>query len=171
MKKLLIHCLAIGLLFSCQQIDDADVVAEETSAVQEESREAEVESLFDSIRAAKLGADQYGMRKYVMAFLKRGPNRELDSVYAAQLQAAHMQNIGKMAEAGKLALAGPFYGDGDLRGIYIFAVDNIEEAKALTESDPAIQAGSLEMELIEWYGSAGLMEVNEIHKTISKIFI
>ena len=46
-----------------------------------------------------------------------------------------------------------------------------EEAEALTNTDPAIQAGSLVMELIPWYGSAALMEVNEIHGKIAKINI
>ena len=104
-----------------------------------------------------------------MAFLKKGPNRPTDSLRAAELQAAHMANIGRMAEEGKLALAGPFFGDGELRGIYIFNVESIEEAEALTTSDPAIQAGSLVMELKEWYGSAGVMAINEIHPTLAKI--
>ena len=73
-----------------------------------------------------------------------------------------------MAEAGQLALAGPFFGDGDLRGIYIFNVETLEEADSLTNTDPAIQAGSLEMELMEWYGSAGLMAVNEVHASLQK---
>ncbi|MEL6255338.1 MAG: YciI family protein [Bacteroidota bacterium] len=123
---------------------------------------------FDQALAEKYGADEYGMKKYVMAFLKKGPNRELDSLKATELQAAHMANIGRMAEAGKLVLAGPFLGDGDLRGIYIFDVPSIEEAKALTESDPAIQAGSLVMELKEWYGSAAVTGINEVHPKLSK---
>jgi len=124
--------------------------------------------IYDSVAAKKYGADDYGMKKYVMAFLKRGPNRELDSAKAAELQMAHLKNIDRMAEEGKLVLAGPFFGKGDLRGIYIFNVSSIEEAEQLTNSDPAIQAGSLEMELMEWYGSAALMEVNDLHKTLSK---
>lgn len=123
---------------------------------------------YDSARAARYGADDYGMRKYVMAFLKKGPNRPADSVKAAELQAAHMANIGRMAQEGKLALAGPFFGDGELRGIYIFNVESIEEAEALTNTDPAVQAGSLVMELKEWYGSAGVMVINEIHPTLAK---
>ena len=63
----------------------------------------------------------------------------------------------------------PFYGnDDDLKGIYIFNVETIEEAEALTNSDPAIKAGSLRMELKKWYGSAALLEVNQIHKTLTK---
>ncbi len=50
-------------------------------------------------------------------------------------------------------------------GIYIFNVETVKEAKKLTETDPVIIFGSLVMELKPWYGSAALMEVNEIHKT------
>lgn len=121
---------------------------------------------YDSLAAEKFGADQYGMKKYVMAFLKKGPNRDLESDKAA-LQKAHLENIFKMAEGGKLVLAGPFLDEGDLRGIYIFNVESVEEAEKLTRTDPAILAGSLVMELKEWYGSAALMAVNDIHKTLS----
>ena len=121
--------------------------------------------MYDSVKAAEYGADEYGMKKYVMAFLKRGPNRDLDSADAVKLQMAHMDNIGRMAEAGKLVLAGPFFGAGEIRGIYIFNVRSLKEAEDLTNTDPAIQAGSLVMELKEWYGSAGIMAVTDIHKT------
>ncbi|MEM9548260.1 MAG: YciI family protein [Bacteroidota bacterium] len=123
---------------------------------------------FDSLRAIKAGADQYGMKQYVMAFLKRGPNRDRSKEEADKLQRAHLDNISRLAEEGKLVLAGPFLAEGDLRGIYIFDVQTVEEAKALTETDPAIQEGSLAMELIPWYGSAALTEIGDIHEKIAK---
>lgn len=123
---------------------------------------------YNDSKAKQYGADEYGMKKYVIAFLKSGPNRESDPVKAQELQKAHLNNIGKMAEAGKLVVAGPFLDNGDLRGIYIFNVETIEEARKLTETDPAIISGSLIMELKPWYGSAALMEVNAIHMTLSK---
>ncbi len=129
------------------------------------------ELTYDSLRAAKCGADDYGMKKYVLAFLEKGPNRPTDPAKAQELQMAHMANIDRLAEEGKLAVAGPFFGDGDLRGLYIFNVMSIEEAEELTNTDPAIQSGSLKMDLKEWYGSAALMEVNDIHKVISKNMI
>ncbi|PHL00555.1 hypothetical protein CGL56_04640 [Neolewinella marina] len=103
------------------------------------------------------------MRPYVMALLKAGPNRSSDSTAAAELQRAHMANIDRLAEEGKLVLAGPFLDDGDLRGIYVFDVATVEEARELTATDPAIAAGSLVMELHPWYGSAGLMGLNDLH--------
>lgn len=123
---------------------------------------------FNAELADELGADNYGMKQYVMAFLKAGPNRTMDQAEAMAIQRAHLDNIRKMAENGDLIVAGPFMDRGEIRGIYIFDVPTVEEARALTETDPAIQAGSLEMELHPWYGSAALMKVNEIHSTISK---
>jgi hypothetical protein len=76
---------------------------------------------FDSALARRLGADRIGMKVYVMAFLKKGPNRNQDSVEAAKLQAAHLAHIGRMAEEGSLVLAGrlvmelhPWYGSAAL---------------------------------------------------------
>ncbi|MHC1704868.1 MAG: YciI family protein [Tenuifilaceae bacterium] len=129
---------------------------------------AETQSVYDSTLAKKLGADDLGMRKYVMAFLKRGTVKIADSTERMNLQMAHLKNIQKMADEGKLVIAGPFLDDQEIRGIYIFNVETIDEAKALTETDPAIIAGTLVMDLHPWYGSAGLMEINTIHSKIQK---
>lgn len=119
--------------------------------------------------AKQLGADDYGMKMYVMAFLKAGPNRNHSKAEAAELQKAHMANIQKMAQNGDLVLAGPFApNDSGLQGIYIFNVKTVAEAEALTQTDPAIQAGRLTMELIPWYGSAAVMQINEVHQTLIK---
>jgi len=125
-------------------------------------------TVYDSSFAKALQADQYGMHPYVMAFLKKGPNRDQDSTTAAQLQKAHLDNIIRMAEAGKLVLAGPFLDNGDVRGIYIFNVATVAEAQALTSTDPAIMAGRLAMELHPWYGSATLPLINPLHKRLEK---
>jgi len=124
--------------------------------------------VYDEALARKLGADEYGMKKYVMAFLKSGSVKIQDSTEKANLQAAHLKNIGRMADEGKLIVAGPFLDGQSIRGIYIFDVMSVEEAKKLTETDPAIKAGTLEMELRPWYGSAALIESLRIHKTLEK---
>lgn len=152
--------LSLSILFvACETASDAAITAKP---------DAEHSITYDSAFAERVGADDYGMKQYVMAFLKAGPNRDRDSTEAAELQAAHMANIGRMAEAGKLVLAGPFLDDGELRGIYVFNVKTIEEARELTASDPAIQAGSLVMELKPWYGSAAMMEINAMHGRLEK---
>lgn len=125
--------------------------------------------VFDSALAAKVGADEYGMKKYVLAFLKAGNAKIEDEARRNELMKAHLKNIQRMANEGKLVVAGPFLDRQSLRGIYIFNVTSIEEAERLTMTDPAIQAGTLEMELHPWYGSAALMEVVKIHRTLEKV--
>jgi uncharacterized protein YciI len=132
-----------------------------TSVIQAQSR-------YDAALAATLKADDMGMRTYVMALLKAGPNRDRPRDEAQRLQAAHRANINRLAAEGKLVLAGPFADDGVLRGIYIFDVPTVAEAEALTKTDPAIQAGQLVMELHPWYGSAAVMMIPEIHAKIEK---
>ena len=152
-------------LFCCQQ--PAVKPAEPTDFYQLVSAKAPYDSAF----AAKLGADGYGMKQYVMAYLKRGPNRDQDSLTAAKLQKAHLDNIIRMANEGKLVLAGPFMDDHEVRGIYIFDVKTVEEARALTATDPAIQAGRLVMELHPWYGSAVMPLITPLHKRLEKTSI
>ena len=126
------------------------------------------QATFDAALAARLKADDNGMKTYVMALLKAGPNRNRPREEAQKLQAAHRANINRLAAAGKLVLAGPFADDGELRGIYVFDVATVAEAEALTKTDPAIQAGQLVMELHPWYATAGLMTIPELHSRIEK---
>ncbi|MBK8848384.1 MAG: hypothetical protein IPO27_18330 [Bacteroidetes bacterium] len=130
--------------------------------------QAQTITRYDSTLAKQVGADDYGMKQYVLAILKRGPNREQDSIRRAEMQQLHMANINRMAQEGSLLLAGPFLEDGDLRGIYIFNVTTVEEAKALTQTDPLIKSGGLVMELHPWYGSAALMLLNKQHQQVAK---
>ena len=159
MKKLLLVVIISVLGLSCN-------VDPQSSKEESSSTQADFEQDADLI--SKYSADEYGMKKYVMAFLKKGPNRNHDSATVASIQRAHLDNIEKMANEGKLVLAGPFLDDSDIRGIYIFNVETIEEAERLTSSDPAIKEGRLIMELRPWYGSAALMEVNNLHNKIAR---
>jgi uncharacterized protein len=162
MKKTILFCGLAAILLSCGQERP-----EKAPAAAKEEPET-LNDQFDPQLAEKLGADEYGMKRYVMAFLKMGPNRDQDSLEGLRLQRAHMDNINRLAKAKKLIVAGPFLDAGDIRGIYIFNVETIEEAEALTNTDPAIKAGRLVMELHPWYGSAALMECADRHKKVAK---
>lgn len=123
---------------------------------------------FDAELAAELGADDYGMRRYVMVMLKAGERRDQDAETVAELQRGHMANMRRLSESGHLVLAGPFIDGGERRGVFVFAVDSVEAAKELTASDPAIRAGRLEAEYWPWYGSAALMRLGELHERIAR---
>ena len=162
MHKYICHPWSLLLCLFGTFLMVAGVAADEAEAT------AADKSAYDADLAVSLGADDYGMHRYVMALLKAGPNRSSDKKAAAELQRAHMANIQRLAKEGVLVLAGPFLDRGELRGIYVFDVDTVEEARKLTETDPAVKAGSLVMELHPWYGSAAIKSINDLHTRIAR---
>ncbi len=126
---------------------------------------------YDAELAKRLGGDERGMKMYVLCILKTGPKdgdfkgKEREDIFAG-----HMSNIGKLAEEKKLAVAGPFVSPNEkgYRGLYIFNVTTLEEAKTIVETDPTVKAGILIPDMSLWYGSASLMATPDIHKTIVK---
>ena len=126
---------------------------------------------YDAELAKKLGGDDYGMKQYVLVLLKTGAAKIDDKAKTQELFAEHLKNIMRLADEGKLALAGPFMEGGNFRGLFIFNVKTIEEAKELVKTDPAVAAGILEPEYIKWYGSAAVMNITETHKKIQKTSI
>ncbi len=102
-------------------------------------------------------APQYEMSNYIVGFLKKGPKWTAETTPETEkIQEGHMANIHKMADAGKLTVAGPFTDDADLRGMFIFHNTTIEEARTLVAADPAVKAGRLIFELHPWFAAAGL---------------
>ena len=100
---------------------------------------------------------KYNMTNYIMGLLRKGPNWTSAKTEESQrIQKAHMANIGKMAATGKLVIAGPFTDNGDIRGVFIFQNTSMEEAKGMTDEDPALQTGQLVLELHPWFAAAGL---------------
>lgn len=128
------------------------------------------ERAFDPELAKRLGADERGMKMYVLCILKTGPkDAEIKGDERKQIFAGHFANIGRLADEGKLAVAGPFgKNDKAYRGLYIFNVATIEEAEKLVMLDPAVKAGVFVPELTLWYGTAAMMVVTETHKKIEK---
>ena len=102
-------------------------------------------------------AQQYEMDRYVVGLLKKGPKWTGEKTpVSTKLQQGHMENIKRMADLGKLIVAGPFTGNNEtVRGLYIFKA-TLEEAKQLAEADPAVKAGQLALELYPWYAAKGL---------------
>jgi uncharacterized protein YciI len=123
---------------------------------------------FDAEAAKRLGADEYGMRQYVFVILRAGKAKRPGGKEMEALQNGHLKNIMRLGDEGKLALAGPFMDDQEMRGIFIFNVKTTGEAEKLLENDPLVSGGYLAAEFHPWYGSAALMDVTQAHKKIQK---
>jgi len=124
---------------------------------------------YDADLARRVGADERGMRKYVLVVLKTGPTRVPDGAERDAMFAGHFANIERLSKAGQLALAGPFANDASgWRGLYVFAVDTIDEARRLVATDPVVSKGEMVPEFHEWYGSAAAMLLPEWHARLAR---
>lgn len=95
-----------------------------------------------------------------LAFLKKGPNRKDGDDATPQiqeLQKAHIANIERLAKLGKIVVAGPFGDDSSLRGIFVFRVSSMAEARELCATDPMIKIGRLAVELHPWQVPDGVL--------------
>ncbi|MDB4999478.1 MAG: hypothetical protein JWR76_555 [Mucilaginibacter sp.] len=125
--------------------------------------------VYDAALAKSLGADERGMKMYVLAILKSGTNKTDNKATLDSLFRGHMANISRLAANGKLIVAGPLEkNEKAYRGIFIFNVKTIAEANELLVTDPTIKAKVLDAELYEWYGSAALPVYMDTHKKIQK---
>ncbi len=124
---------------------------------------------YDKALADSLGADDYGMKPYVLVILKTGSNQTENKMLRDSLFRGHMQNINRLASNGKLVVAGPLQKNNkDYRGIFIFNVATIQEAETLVMEDPAVREKIFDVEFYQWYGSAALAQYLKYHDRIEK---
>jgi uncharacterized protein YciI len=123
---------------------------------------------YDADLAKSLGADERGMRAFVLVILKTGPKKMAEGPARKKMFEGHFANIQRLAGEKKLALAGPLDGVDGLRGIFVFATPDIEQAKSYVATDPVIVNGEMVAEYHKFYGSAALMMVNDVHNKIEK---
>ncbi len=125
---------------------------------------------YDPELAKNFEADDYGMKSYMFVILKTGQVEVEDKALRDSLFSGHMKNIGRLAEDGKLVLAGPLgKNENAYRGIFILNVKTKEEAANLLQTDPAISEGLLDVEIYSWYGAAALKEYMKVQEKITKV--
>jgi uncharacterized protein YciI len=94
----------------------------------------------------------------VFGVLVRGPNRSQGKQEAAELQRGHLAYMDSLHKQGKLVMAGPFLDDSDWRGVVVYRVATVEDARALAAGDPAVKAGRLAIEVRPWMTLRGILK-------------
>lgn len=96
---------------------------------------------------------EYIMKQYYFVMLTKGTNRDetVDTGYINNLQRKHLANIDRLADEGKIIVAGPFGDEGNWRGIFIFDCAEQKEVDSLLKTDPMIAAGWLGYEVHPWW--------------------
>lgn len=117
----------------------------------------DIEALLASLptpTAADVASHIQRAQRYTLVFLRQGPASREDAARNERLQLEHLQHLMKLQLLGKLALNGPTLVEHDILGVSVYAAE-LEEARALAEADPKVQAGYLIVEAIPWMAVPG----------------
>ncbi len=146
------------LVFKNESLTEIQALADTLPGVKSGMLKAEVVSWYAARNMITPPKTPLVKVNYIFGVLVRGPNwTPAVTDETKKIQEGHMANINRLAASGKLVLAGPFVEGGDRRGIFIFKVDSLEEAEQLTNTDPAVIAGRLKIELHRWAVPAGML--------------
>jgi len=111
---------------------------------------------YDDLQAWKDVNEHFPNRTiYYIYLLKKGPAWSPDETPEIEaLQEAHLDNLKRLADLGKLVLNGPlldsFATSGDIRGIGVLKTGSLAEAQQLISTDPMVKVGRLIFELHTW---------------------
>jgi uncharacterized protein len=83
----------------------------------------------------------------------------LDEATSDLLQSQHLGHFATMKEQGHLLVSGPLRDQADerLRGICLYQVDSLHEARRLAELDPAVKAGLFVVDTMTWFTAKGAL--------------
>jgi uncharacterized protein len=95
------------------------------------------------------------LRRYWLVLKTSGPNRDQSDTEAAAIQRGHLEHLFHYRSLGKLAVSGPILEQAELRGIGVYNVETRAEVEAICREDPAVKAGRLRYQILEWGGIAG----------------
>ncbi len=75
------------------------------------------------------------------------------------IQREHLAYHASLREAGDVVTNGPVVDQPDesLRGLTVYRTGSVERARELAEADPAVRAGRLVVEVMQWWSPAGTM--------------
>lgn len=111
---------------------------------------------YDDARAWKDVSEHFpDMATHYIFLLKKGPTWSPDPTPEIEaLQEAHLANLRRLSEMGKLVINGSlldsFATRGEIRGIGVLKTNSLSEAQELISTDPMAKVGRLTFELHAW---------------------
>jgi uncharacterized protein YciI len=112
--------------------------------------------VYDDAQAWKDVGEKFpDMTIYYLFLLKKGPTWSPDPTPEIMaLQEAHLANMHRLGEMGKLVINGPlldsFAASGEIRGVGVLKTGSLAEAQELISTDPMVKVGRLVFELHAW---------------------
>ena len=130
-----------------------------------------------AIKAGRLSAEVHGpwmirpqgihetdtpntLEKYSLLLVHQGDKWDTKSPMLQDVVKQHLPYLMGLMQQGKLALAGPFHDDGELKGTLIYSVP-MEEAMKLEAEDPMVKNGFFKIEGHPWATAKGVLAAGQ----------
>jgi len=127
------------------------------------------EPVYETNMVAAPGADDHGMKAYVLVILKTGDNPITKQPIPGSIFIGRMNNIRSMADEGKMMIAGHLFpNDNAYRCNFILNTTSPEDACGWVNTDRAVKSKVMDAELYKWYAWASPPAYHEVHnKTVN----
>lgn len=100
------------------------------------------------------------LEKYSLLLAHQGEKWDPKSPALPDLVKQHLSYLIGLMQQGKLALAGPFRDNGELKGIFIYAVP-MDEAMKLEAEDPLVKNGLFKLDSHPWATAKGVLAAGQ----------
>lgn len=100
------------------------------------------------------------LEKYSLLLVHQGEKWDPKSPVPQDLVKQHLSYLMGLMQQGKLALAGPFRDDGELKGTFIYSVP-MDEAMKLESEDPLVENGFFKIEGHPWATAKGVLAAGQ----------
>jgi uncharacterized protein YciI len=146
------------LVLRVNSVDEARAIVDTDPAVKAGQLAIEIHPWYAADGIMKPLFNPADLSTYYFGFLKKGAAWTAERTPETQkIQEGHMAHLNASAKTGKLVIAGPMGDNGDIRGILVYKTSTVEEARAIAEADPAVEAGRLRVELHKWFVTRGAL--------------
>jgi uncharacterized protein YciI len=109
---------------------------------------------------------KFEMGTFYLCLLVKGPKfNPADTPENTSWGPGHVKHIRSLIESGRVVVAGPFTDDDRIRGVLVTTAASVEEARSWAEADPAVKAGQLGVEVLQWYAAKNVMKKPDVPLT------
>lgn len=120
-----------------------------------------------SVPGRGAASDERPVRDYVFVLIKTGPLRAPTPEQSQEAMRGHFANMGRLAEEGKLLIAGPLIeprSDPDHRGIFVMDETETTRGLELAQTDPAVRMGVFTLSAYRFTTDRPLVDLLRLEK-------
>jgi uncharacterized protein len=102
------------------------------------------------------------LEAFELVLLRRPKDaRDYDEETLARIQREHLAYHAALRASGDVVTNGPVVDQPDVsfRGLTIYRVGSVERARELAEADPAVIAGRIEVDVMQWWCPPNMMRM------------